>query len=110
MNTIQVTAVMGRVKDTGADVFNVLHQSGPVESRREITPHSAKLIASWWQSSGTVGSVLAAFASGCRVDRAALLDDIAATRRTEPMLEWDRSALDCLATFVLNYGKEGVLS
>lgn len=75
---------------------------------REISPATAVTIASWWQSSG---SVLAGFASGTEVNRAALLDDIAATRTAEGyhsgrMNTADMLDLDMLATFVLNYGKE----
>lgn len=86
---------------------------------REISPAVAVTIASWWQSSGTVGSTLAAFATGCMVDRDALLDDIHATRMTEGyfdqsgspfarglMSEDDRTALDMLSTFVNHYREE----
>lgn len=82
----------------------------------EISPNCAVTVAAWWQSSGNIGSVLAAFASGAEVDRTALLDDIAATRLAEGyfdssgkpftrrhMSDNDRLALDMLSTFVINY-------
>jgi hypothetical protein len=71
----------------------------------EIDPAVAVTIASWWQSPGSVGQHLAAFASGAPVDDVALLDDIAATRREQGypvgMAPRDRKALDMLATFVI---------
>lgn len=106
MTTIQIRARHTDVHNVGVDVLTS-HNAG-----REIQPATAVTIASWWQSSGSIGSVLAEFASGATVDRSALLDDIAATRNTEGyhdgrMSESGKQALDMLATFALNYGKEG---
>lgn len=73
---------------------------------REINPATAVTIASWWQSSGALGSTLAAFASGRQVSRKELLDDIAATRNScgygNGMEPADEQALDTLATFVIH--------
>lgn len=44
-----------------------------------ISDAAAVTIASWWQSSGTVGYVLAALASGREVDTGHLIADIDAT-------------------------------
>lgn len=87
--------------------------------REEIPAPVAVTIASWWQSSGAVGSVLAAFASGCEVTRLSLLEDIHQTRLANgyfgpsgdpftrgDMMPENRLALDMLSTFVINYGKE----
>lgn len=76
----------------------------------EIRPWTARTIASWYQSPGSVGHVLASLASGHRVIVDDLLDDIAATRREFPRDYADGSvshwlALDMLATFAANYGK-----
>ena len=70
--------------------------------RIELTPEAAVTIAAWFQSPGTVGNQLAAFASGSRVDAGAVLDDIAATRKTEQWLtDEDHRALDMLSTFIV---------
>jgi hypothetical protein len=119
MNTIQVRARHATTDEVTDDVYFVAHLQWELEgvtmkNAQEIRPESAVAIASWWQSSGTVGSVLAGFASGAEVDREELLDDIAATRQAEgyhgypgrQMPKDDRDALDCLATFVLNHGRE----
>lgn len=106
MNTIQVKAGHNFTVEALGDVESVLSQDGPLKFRREITPESAVTIASWWQSSGTVGSVLAAFASGAEVDRTELLDDIAATW-PEAIGGIDGDALDCLSTFVINHQGNG---
>lgn len=119
---IQVRENHATSLDAYANVATVMAQErGPNVYIAEIWPYVAVTIASWWQSSGTVGNVLAAFASGAEVDRTALLDDIDATRREHgyhialtyvsalhrlvPMAPRDRDALDCLSTFVINYGK-----
>ena len=114
MSTIQVRVRHAVSTSAYADVQAVDSQTGPLESRRrEITPESAVAIASWWQSPGSVGSALAAFASGCSVDRGELLNDIAFTRvfegyYTREMATCDRLALDCLSTFILNYNQPEV--
>lgn len=71
---------------------------------REVSGACAVTIASWWQSPGPVGRVLAAFASGSEVDRSELSEDVSRTilheyDSAEPR---DRLALDMLGTWVLN--------
>lgn len=77
---------------------------------KEVSPFTAVTIAAWFQSSGSVGSQLAAFACGAEVSKEALLDDIAATRqgfvRDYDSAESDWLALDMLSTFVINYAGE----
>lgn len=72
----------------------------------EISDSTARTIASWWQSSGTVGSILASVACGCTVSVDALLDDIyyttGAWRDITPSSE-DGRALGCLATWTMNH-------
>lgn len=68
-----------------------------------ITPATAGTIASWWQSPGGIGSVLAGFASGAAVKRAELLDDIHATRQADKPTGDDVTALEMLAKFVSEY-------
>ncbi len=93
-------------REARADVRSVDAQSAEsIIDNREIQPETALAIASWWQSSGTVGSVLAGFASGAAVERRALLDDITRTRATAGYIApHDQIALDCLCTFVIHYG------
>lgn len=76
--------------------------------QHEIGDAAALTVAAQWQASGSVGSVLASFASGCLVSRASLLDDIAATRRQAGpwIAPSDARALDQLATFVIRHGGE----
>jgi hypothetical protein len=93
-------AAYGDVRDVDAQD----HGAGPV---REIHDSTALAIASWWQSPGAIGHVLASLASGMTVDVAELLDDIAATReearRTGTLSQLDATALDCLATWAINH-------
>lgn len=76
-----------------------------LEVRRQLTHDelmtdgTAMTIASWWQSSGRVGSALASLASGCAVSADALLRDIDNTR-PEAVFADDRDALDMLAEWV----------
>jgi hypothetical protein len=72
--------------------------------KREITDNCAATIASWWQSSGTVGSVLATLAGGLETDVVDLLNDIHLTRQDVTQRR-DKDALDMLATWAL-YGGE----
>lgn len=106
MSTIQVSARIPIESGTAeSDIAAVQAQAGPLAERREIEPATARAIASWWQSSGTVGHVLASFASGVAVDRTALLDDIAASRHGMTSAA-EHAELDVLATFVINYQRE----
>jgi len=72
----------------------------------EISDATAVTIASWWQSSGSVGYALAALASGAPIDTQELLDDIYRTRHlstdAQHMTETDKRALDMLATWAIN--------
>lgn len=105
MSTIQVRAH----HVTSSHAYECVRQNYGIA---EVHPSVAVTIASWWQSSGSVGSVLAAFASGAEVDREGLLNDIHRTRLAEgyyrdgngpSMSDDDMLALDMLATFVINY-------
>lgn len=67
------------------------------ENRKAGIPFSdsaARTVAMWWQSSGTVGSVLAAFASGMEVDENDFLTDIYNTRKANPESKDDMDILD----------------
>jgi len=64
---------------------------------RQIKPSTAVAVPSWYQSSGMVGGERAAFASGAKVDRHALPDDIAPTVRARNGA-WPRE----LSTFITN--------
>lgn len=101
-DTIRVRASHVSEDQARRDVESVFAGGG-----REVEPETAVTIASWWQSPGSIGHVLAAFASGAAVSKSDLLDDIAATRNahgyhTFDMLPSDKRALDCLGTFVIN--------
>lgn len=74
------------------------------EGKLEVDPMVAVTIASQHQSPGVIGRTLAAFSSGCEVDRTELLDDIAATVRHDYNGEWP-TELGMLSTFVINYGR-----
>jgi hypothetical protein len=107
MNTIQVRVQHVLSEEAYTDVNAVISDSVD----REIHESTAVTIASWWQAPAGTGYVLAGFASGATVDRTALLDDIYYTNRQEgrddgTMTEQDANALDCLATFVINYTAE----
>ena len=65
----------------------------------EISDSMARTIAGWYQSPGSVGSMLAALASGCRVEFDALYEDIAATGRAH---NWPVE-LEYMATWALNH-------
>lgn len=75
-------------------------------SPREISDAAAVTIASWWQSPGGTGSVLAALSTGASWDLEDLLDDIASTRAWARAQNChtpeDDRALDMLATWALN--------
>jgi hypothetical protein len=68
---------------------------------REVSDSVALGIASMWQSPGTVGHVLASFASRRPVSLSDLLEDIRMTRATERMPADDEKALDMLATYAI---------
>src|SRR5512145_2721100 len=70
----------------------------------EIDDSVAVAIASWYQSPGGIGHILAAFASGTVVGFRELMDDIHATRRevdrhNEPDAPTMRKQLDMLGTW-----------
>ena len=65
----------------------------------DVSEAAARTIASWYQSSGTIGSKLAAFASGAPVSMREVYED---TERTARQLSnWTRE-LQHLATYALN--------
>lgn len=82
--------------------------SDEVNARRAgevLSDAQALAIASYWQSSGTVGSVLAELASTRQADLASLLSDIAGTVRTERPSGGDlRQLLDLYAWAVIRGG------
>ena len=65
----------------------------------EMPDAMARTVASQYQTSGTVGSELAALASGASVGRWKLADDVAATGRAHG---WPVD-LEYLSTWVLNH-------
>lgn len=73
----------------------------------EIEPAAALAIAAAWQSPGTVGHVLASFASGAPVSVSDLLRDIYLTRLDVGYVSPRQGvALDMLATFAMNHDGE----
>ena len=71
--TIQVGGYVNVTTDAvNADVRAVITS----DMNTLLLPSSARTIASWWQSPGSVGHVLASFASGMEVSREELLTDI----------------------------------
>lgn len=106
MTRVRVPAVpAANESDAYADVAAVIGQTGPLATRREIEPETARAIASWWQSPGAVGHVLASFASAMPVDHEELLADIAASR-SETYSIADQQAFDCLSTFVIDLARK----
>lgn len=95
--------VMG--DDAYADIAYITSLNLEARYGREIQDGTALTIASWWQSPGRVGHVLAQLASSRECDLDALVDDIDATLRNESMDERDREALDCLMSWA--YAKAG---
>lgn len=81
---------------------DVLPQIDVLNPVRLLTDDEARTIATWWQSSGTVGRHLAQLASTCSVPLQDLLDDIDATWR-EAGTDWDRRSLDQLKAWALNH-------
>ena len=79
-------------------------ENGTQPGNGEFSDDAARTVASWWQSSGTIGSTLASFASGASVERTDLLDDISATARQAmgtTHVGWPRE-LEMLSTWVIN--------
>lgn len=73
----------------------------------EVDDSVAVALASWYQSPGSVGRILAALASGTVVGFQELMDDIHATRReidrhNEADAPTMRRQLDMLATWVID--------
>ena len=106
-NTIKVSGTASN----GAQAWEDIHRS---YGKQEVAPTTALTIASWWQSSGPVGSVLASFASGAEVDRAELLEDIHKLRLADgyfngTMEQADKIALDMLSTFIIRYEEDQML-
>lgn len=99
MSNIKVTAPIIPSGEAQDDIAHVVAGT-TLSDDGEITDATARTIASWWQSPGSIGGALAALASGATVDRAALLEDINLTGRTaSPM--WPEE-LECLATWAMS--------
>ena len=94
MATIQVKA--RHVDSDYAERQVTLREGG----EHEIDDDVAVTIASWWQSPGSVGSALAALASGAPVEYEELADDIYRTR-PEASTPLDRLTLGMLSTWAL---------
>lgn len=90
----------------------VLTEVRAAYGEREVSDECARELASWYQSPGSVGHVLAALASGADWDLDAVLDDIAATRRDCPRDYYGDSPrsvwlqLDVLATWAIASKRE----
>jgi hypothetical protein len=69
---------------------------------REIDNATARTVASWWQSPGTVGKWLGMLAMTGTAPMPYLMDDINATRK-EATTERDKRYLDQLATWACNH-------
>jgi len=100
MASIQITEPAASSEQARHEILAVALGTIPTENG-ELSDAAAKTIASWWQSSGTVGSALASLASGAAVDRDYLYEDIGATGRTA-MPMWPRE-LEMMATWCLNH-------
>lgn len=68
-----------------------------------LTDGDALAIASWYQAPRGTGETLASFASGCAVDDADLLNDIAATLEQPFEDDADRDELYHLVAWVRRY-------
>lgn len=70
---------------------------------KEINDQAARIIAAYFASSGTVGSVLASFASGCKVNAGALYADVENTIAEvyETSSDNDELLLDMLGTWLV---------
>lgn len=96
MSTIRATAGMTTSETAYAQVeFRYGADLG------EIDTGTARTIAGWWASSGTIGATLAALSQGQPVTVAALLADIYATRQSNTVSAQDGRALDMLATWAI---------
>lgn len=81
----------------------VRHCRSQQRADQEINDQAARIIAACFQSSGSVGSVLASFASGRKVNAGALYADIQNTIAEvyETSSDNDKLLLDMLGTWVL---------
>jgi hypothetical protein len=105
VNTIQFSGQHATSGEAIRDIKFVSGQSGAVADMVDVAPSVAVAIASWYQSPGAIGSVLAAFASGTEVNRTELLDDISRTVSSDYSGEWPVE-LELLSTFVINHGRD----
>lgn len=74
------------------------------EQSREICDAAAVTIAAWWQSPGSIGHVLATFASGLPVTSDDLIGDIVATMANDHPGEREAACLDALASYAMTHG------
>lgn len=104
MSTIQVPFEPSDLteKDVYDELDALIAHNSQSAHRKELAPQTARVIATWWQSPGAIGHVLAGFGSGVAVDRNELLRDVAATKQ-EATAEHDCSELDYLESFVNTY-------
>ena len=77
--------------------------------QREISDAVAVTVASWHQSPGTVGRVLAALASGATVEHDELADDIYMTRGQIGQGSVNRRDLDQLSTWAIARTQAGTV-
>lgn len=82
------------------DSLEELRPSYGTDTAVRISPAAAVTIAAMWQSSAGTGVVLAAFASGCEVDRTELIEDAERTIEVWADNELDRTVLRSLIRFV----------
>lgn len=90
----------------GARHLTSVEAIAEVRSGRVISDGAAATIASWSQSPGSVGSVLAALTSGLPVNYSDLLEDIRASRAAEddrcPLDDADKAAFNALAMWAMH--------
>jgi hypothetical protein len=78
------------------------HTARAEHEGREISDDAAVTLASWYMSSGAVGSVLCAMAHGFTVSDGDLADDIYDTRHGAGITDEDEHYLDLLSTWRLD--------
>lgn len=92
--TLQVTEPTATTAQAHLSIYAVEHEHEP-----EVTDATAKAIASWHQSPGTHGSVLAALASGAEVNLDDFLNDVHRVRTISA--QHDHYELDLLGTWAI---------
>ena len=103
-STIEITAPMLSMKETLREVLSVVDGTAKTDNG-ELSDGAARSIAALYQSSGSIGSVMASLASGCAVNRDELLADISDTARQAmgtTSLGWPAD-LELLSMWVLDH-------